>query len=88
MLNRYQYSIVTFCGIVESKDEDIYYIRYSSNWLDMIKIPKNAPQIPVDHYIEFCADAENILIYPYEMPINSTEKLLLDRENLSEGLMM
>lgn len=68
---------VTFCGIVESKDEDVYYIRYASDWLDMIEIPKNAPQIPVDHYIEFCVDAENILIYPYEMPMDLTEKTIV-----------
>lgn len=35
---------VTFCGIVESKDEDVYYIRYASDWLDMIEIPENTPQ--------------------------------------------
>lgn len=64
---------VTFCGIVESKDEDVYYIWYASDWLDMIEIPKNIPHIPIDHYIEFCADAENILIYPYEMLMNLTE---------------
>ena len=59
---------VTFCGIIESKEEDVYYIiRYASDWLDTIEIPENAPQIPVDHYIEFCVDAENIAIYPYEI---------------------
>lgn len=68
---------VTFCGIIESKDEDIYYIRYASDWLDMIEIPENAPQIPVDHYVKFCTDAENILIYPYEMPMNLTEKTIV-----------
>ena len=68
---------VTFCGIVESKDEDVYYIRYASDWIDMIEISENAPQIPADHYIEFCADADNILIYPYEMPINLTEKTIV-----------
>lgn len=68
---------VTFCGIVESKDEDVYYIRYASDWLDMIEIPGNTPQIPIDHYIEFCVDAENILIYPYEMPMNLTEKTII-----------
>ena len=62
---------VTFCGIVKSKDEDVYYIRYASDWIDMIEIPENSPQIPVDHYIEFCADADNILIYPYEMPMKT-----------------
>lgn len=70
-------NIVTFCGINELKDEDVYYIRYVSDWLDMIEIPENAPQIPVDHYIEFCVDAENILIYPYEMPMNLTEKTIV-----------
>lgn len=68
---------VTFCGIVESKDEDVYYIRYASDWIDMIEIPENSPQIPVDHYIEFCADADNILIYPYEIPMNLTEKTIV-----------
>lgn len=78
---------VTFCGIIESKDEDVYYIRYASDWLDMIEIPENAPQIPVDHYIEICADAENILIYPYEMPKNLTEKTIVGAY-LSGGLLI
>lgn len=68
---------VTFCGIIESKDEDVYYIRYASDWLDMIEIPDNTPQIPIDHYIEICADAENILIYPYEMPMNLTKTTIV-----------
>lgn len=78
---------VTFCGIIELKDEDVYYIRYASDWLDMIEIPENAPQIPVDHYIEFCVDAENILIYPYEMPMNLTEKTIVGAY-LSGGLLI
>lgn len=68
---------VTFCGIVESKDEDVYYIRYAFDWIDMIEIPKEDTLIPIDHYIEFCADSKNIFIYPYEIPMNLTEKTIL-----------
>ncbi|MBQ8134089.1 MAG: hypothetical protein IJ192_06790 [Clostridia bacterium] len=55
----------------------LYCLGDASDWIEMIEIPENSPQIPVDHYIEFCADAENILIYPYEIPMNLTETTIV-----------
>lgn len=55
---------VKFVGICEDNDEDVYYIRFDIDWLEMVEIPESEPLIKYE-YVEFSADYRDIEIYPY-----------------------
>lgn len=56
---------VHFHGICEDLDEDVYYVRFATDWLDMIEIPESNTEIKKGNHISFSAKYENIWIYPY-----------------------
>ena len=58
---------VTFHGICEDADEDVYYVRFDTDWLEWIDITAPAsPKVQGD-FISFSADYHDIGIYPYTL---------------------
>ncbi|MDD6071894.1 MAG: hypothetical protein PUC12_13955 [Clostridiales bacterium] len=55
---------VSFIGRCEDIDE-IYYIRFADDWLEMIEIADNDLGINKGDYISFTQQYNRILIYPY-----------------------
>lgn len=47
-------------------DDEVYYIRFTDDWLDMIEIPDKNTAIHKGDHIFFSASYEKILIYPYD----------------------
>ena len=56
---------VHFHGICEDIDEDVYYIRFADDWLDMVEIPGDTPEINKGDHVYFSAKYRNVHIYPY-----------------------
>ena len=57
---------VHFHGICEDIDDDVYYIRFQHDWLDMVEIPENTTnKINKGDYVSFSAKYWNVWIYPY-----------------------
>lgn len=54
-----------FVGYCEDMDEDIYYIRFASDWLEMIEIPENETKIKKGDFVTFSVKNEDIRMYPY-----------------------
>lgn len=54
-----------FTGYCEDMDEDVYYIRFNPDWLEMIEIPENGVEIKIGNYVMFSAYYNDVLIYPY-----------------------
>ncbi|GEM_PF-1153958 len=59
--------IVVFCGFCESVD-DIYYIRFSVDWLEMLDVLNDDKTIKEGDFIEIKTYIKNILAYKYDMP--------------------
>ena len=59
--------IVTFHGICEEVDEDIYFVRFDVDWLEMIDISKLTSTKIKGDCISFSADCHDITIYPYTL---------------------
>lgn len=58
---------ICFIGYCEDMDEDIYYIRFGSDWLEMIEIPENDVKIEKGDCVTFSVKCEDIQIYPYSL---------------------
>lgn len=56
---------VLFIGYCEEMDDEVYYIRFNVDWLEMVEIPENIPEIAMGDYVEFSAKIDDIWIYPY-----------------------
>ena len=56
---------VTFNGRVEDMDEDVYYVRFAIDWLDMIEISDSCGQINKGDFASFSVRYDYIWIYPY-----------------------
>lgn len=56
---------VLFIGYCEGMDNEVYYIRFNVDWLEMVEIPENIPEIAMGDYVEFSAKIDDIWIYPY-----------------------
>ena len=56
---------VHFHGICEDIDEDVYYIRFQDDWLDMVEIPENTAKINKGDHVSFSAKYWDVWIYPY-----------------------
>lgn len=54
-----------FVGYCEDMDEDIYYIRFASDWLEMIEIPENKTKIEKGDFVTFSVKNKDIRMYPY-----------------------
>lgn len=58
--------MVVFNCQVEDIDEDIYYVRFATDWLDMVEIESNCVQIDKGSFASFMVRYEDIWIYPYD----------------------
>lgn len=58
---------VIFKGICEDFDEDVYYIRFDIDWLEMLDINTIATKKQKGDYISFSASIYGIRIYPYTL---------------------
>lgn len=59
--------VVTFHGICEDVDEDVCFVRFDVDWLEMIDISKLASSKIKGDCISFSADCHDITIYPYTL---------------------
>ena len=58
--------MVVFNCQVEDIDEDVYYVRFAMDWLDMIEIESNCVQLNQGSFASFTVRCEDICIYPYD----------------------
>ena len=58
--------MVDFNCQVEDIDEDIYYVRFATDCLDMVEIESNRVQIDKGSFASFTVRYEDIWIYPYD----------------------
>ena len=56
---------VFFKGIVEQID-DIYVVRFSGDWIEMIEIEQDNHRINTGDCIKFCQTKRKISIFPYD----------------------
>ncbi len=56
---------VIFNGICEDIDEDVYYLRFDIDWLEMLDIQYIASKKKMGDFISFSASIYGIGIYPY-----------------------
>lgn len=59
--------MVTFQGICETIDEDVYFVRYDTDWLDMIEVSETTSPKKAGDFISFSASCYDIGIYPYTL---------------------
>lgn len=57
--------IVTFQGICEGMDDEVYYLRFDIDWMEMLDIHVTAFKKKKGEYISFSAGVYGIGIYPY-----------------------
>lgn len=58
---------VIFVGICEERDNQVYYIRFDTDWLDMLDIDVIASEKKKGDYISFSANWHDIGIYSYDL---------------------
>lgn len=58
--------MVVFNCQVEDIDEDIYYVRFATDWLDMVERESNCVQLDKGSFASFTVRYEDIWIYPYD----------------------
>lgn len=58
---------VIFKGICEDMDDEVYYLRFGADWLEMIDIDVFASKKRIGEYISFSASVYDITIYPYTL---------------------
>lgn len=58
--------MVVFNCQVEDIDEDVYYVRFATDWLDMVEIESNCVQLNKGSFASFAVRYEDIWIYPYD----------------------
>ena len=58
--------IVHFDGYCEDIDEEVYYIRLDTDWLEMIDV-ENDTKIEKGDFVSFSAKYDDILVFPYEL---------------------
>ncbi len=57
---------IVFVGLCEDSDQEVYYLRFAIDWLDMLDIDAITFAKAGD-YISFSANWHDIEIYPYEL---------------------
>ncbi len=58
--------MVVFNCQVEDIDEDVYYVRFAADWLDMVEIESNCVLLDKGSFASFTVRYEDIWIYPYD----------------------
>lgn len=57
---------ITLIGRVEDIDEEVYYIRFAVDWLDMVEINNSCDRINKGDFVSFSVRYNDIWIYPYD----------------------
>ena len=58
---------VIFNGICEGIDEEVYYLRFDVDWLEMLDINTIAAKKQIGDHIAFSASVYDVRIYPYTL---------------------
>lgn len=58
---------VIFKGVCEDMDDEVYYLRFDIDWLEMIDIDVFAYGKQIGEYVSFSAKVSDIVIYPYTL---------------------
>lgn len=56
---------VIFGGVCEGFDNEVYYLRFETDWIDMLDINAISSKKQKGDYISFTANYYDIEIYPY-----------------------
>ncbi len=56
---------IIFKGICEDMDEDVYYLRFDMDWLEMLDVHAVAVKKQIGDSVSFSASIYGIRIYPY-----------------------
>lgn len=59
-------NIVIFIGRAEDMDEEVYYVRFAVDWLDMVEINNSCDRINKGDFVSFSVRYNDIWIYPYD----------------------
>lgn len=59
--------VAAFQGLCETVDEDVYFLRFDIDWLEMIDISELTSPKAEGDYISFSANCNDIGIYPYTL---------------------
>lgn len=57
---------IVFVGLCEDSDNEVYYLRFAIDWLDMLDIDA-ITFVKEGDYISFSTNWHNIGIYPYDL---------------------
>ena len=60
-------NMVTFQGICETIDEDVYFVRFDTDWLEMIDASNLISPKEKGDFISFKANCHDVEIYPYTL---------------------
>lgn len=63
----YSDQTVVFKGICEDVDDDVYFVRFDIDWLEMISVQEFAVKKKKGDFMAFSADYYGIEIYPYTL---------------------
>ena len=56
----------TFHGQIDGMDEDVFYIRFAGDWLDMMEIREDeSSEIRAGDYVTYSVKYQNTFICPY-----------------------
>jgi len=59
------YEEVIFQGICEDMDENVYYLRFDMDWLEMLDVQTASVKKQIGDFVLFSASVYGIKIYPY-----------------------
>ena len=62
---RLENDTVYFTGICEDMDEEVYYLRFDLDWLEMLLLEEIPSKKKIGDEISFSANIYGISIYPY-----------------------
>ena len=57
---------VIFIGLCEDMDDEVYYLRFGLDWLEMLDIDVIIDRKKKGDYISFSVNWRDIVIYPYD----------------------
>ena len=63
----YSDQTVVFKGICEDVDDEVYFVRFDIDWLEMISIQEFSTKKKAGDFMAFSADYYGIEIYPYTL---------------------
>ena len=59
--------VVIFKGLLEDMDDEVYFVRFDVDWLEMIDMDEITSMKKKEDFLIFSADCHDIEIYPYNI---------------------